>query len=245
MANPVLNENTFLEQNYTQYAMSDTMTKNGVMTKSAGLLFLTVVVAACTWYKALSMPQILGPLALVGTICGFITGLILAFNRRHAQYLAPLYAVFEGLVIGAVSLLFEKEYSGIVYQSVVGTFAVLFTMLAMYSSRIIVVTDKLRSTIIAATVSIAVVYLVSFILFLFGINVPFINDASPIGIGISLIVLCVAAFNFLLDFDNIERGINANAPKYYEWYCSFGLLVTLIWVYWEILRLLSKLRRSR
>ena len=119
----------------------------------------------------------------------------------------------------------------------------MFTMLALYMSRVISVTDKLRSIIFASTTAIAVIYLISFVLSFFGISIPFINDATPIGIGISILVIVIAAFNLLLDFDIIERGTASFAPKYFEWYCSFGLLVTLVWLYIEVLRLLSKLQR--
>ena len=244
MANPILNENTFSE-NYTQNGISEVMTKNGVVTKSLILFVVLVIASAMSWYKALSAPSTAGILMSVGIIGGFISVLVLAFKRQLAAYIAPLYAVFEGLALGALSCYFEAQFPGIVYQAILATFAVFFTLLALYASRVIVVTDKVRGVIFSATLAIFLFYLVSFILSLFKVYVPYINQPNAIGIGFSVFVTIIASANFLIDFDNIERGINYMAPKYFEWYCSFGLLVTFVWVYIEILKLLSLLARRR
>ncbi|MCR4880476.1 MAG: Bax inhibitor-1/YccA family protein [bacterium] len=245
MANPILNENTFVSEEYSQYGMTNVMTKEGVITKTTGLLLLTVVASAMAWFKAISAPEAMMPIFMVGIIGGFITAMIISFKRNLAQYLAPVYAILEGLAIGGISCLMEAQFPGIVYQAVLGTFAVFFTVLALYASRIIVVTEKVRGVIFSATLAVMLVYLVSFILSFFGIRVPFINDVSVVGILISVIITFIAASNFLLDFDFIERGINNYAPKQFEWYASFGLMVTLIWVYIEVLKLLAKFSRRR
>ena len=245
MANPILNENTFVNENYTQYGMTETMTKTGVITKTAGLLALVTISAAMSWFKAITSPESMMPIFYVGILGAFITAIVLSFKRTLAHILAPLYAILEGLAIGGISCLLEAQFPGIVYQAVVGTFAVFFTVLALYASGVIVVTAKVRGVIFSATLAVALIYLVSFFLSLFGIRVPFLYEANGIGIAISVVVTIIAASNFLIDFDNIEQGINNYAPKYYEWYSSFGLLVTLIWVYIEILKLLSKFYRRR
>ena len=244
MANPILNENTFMEGNYTQIG-TEVMTKEGVITKTTGLLLLTTAVAAMAWFKVVSSPEAVMPLCLVGIIGALITKVAVAFKRNLAHYLAPLYALFEGLAIGTISCLMEAQFPGIVYQAVIGTFAVFFTVLALYASRIIVVTQKVRGVIMAATVAVLIVYLGSFLLSLAGVKVPFMYDSSVLGIGLSIVVIIIAASNFLIDFDNIEKGINHMAPKYYEWYSSFGLLVTLLWVYIEILKILARFARRR
>lgn len=245
MANPILNENTFVGENYTQYGMTEVMTKNGVIAKTATLFGIMLIASALSWYKAVTAPAFAGMMMTVGAFGGLVVAIILAFKRELAGYLTPLYAVLEGLFVGAFSCYFEAEFPGIVYQAVLGTFAVLFSVLALYASRVIVVTERLRGIIFSATLAILIVYLVAFVLFLFGIAVPFLHQPNLIGIGISVFIIIVAAANFLLDFDNIERGINNMAPKYYEWYCSFGVLVTLVWVYLEILRLLAMIARRR
>ena len=225
--------------------MADVMTKEGVITKTTGLLLLTVVAAAMSWFKAVSAPEAIMPIMWVGIIGGFITAMIISFKRNLAQYLSPVYAILEGLAIGGISCFMEAQFPGIVYQAVLGTFAVFFTVLGLYAGRIIVVTEKVRGVIFSATLAVLLIYLASFLLSFFGVRVPFINDVSVIGIVISIIITLIAAANFLLDFDFIERGINNYAPKQFEWYASFGLMVTLIWVYIEILKLLAKFSRRR
>jgi uncharacterized YccA/Bax inhibitor family protein len=176
-----------------------------------------------------------------GAIGGLITALITTFSPRRAAMTAPIYAVFEGLFLGAVSAMFEAMYPGLVMRAVSLTFGVFFIMLLLYRSGTIRATEKFKTVIFAATGGIALVYLGSFIAGLFGVNVSFLHGNSMLSIGISLFVVVVAALNLILDFDMITQGTNARAPKYMEWYGAFGLMVTLIWLYLEMLRLLSKL----
>ncbi len=242
MANPALNNQIFENQSFI--AENNVMTINGTMLKSMFLLLLVFISGAYSWslYTTGNMPLVQA-FTMGGFIAGFILSMIIIFARKTAPFLSPIYAIAEGLALGGISAMFNASMPGIVFQAVVGSLAVMFVMLALYMSKVISVTDKLRSVIIASTGAIAIVYLISFILSFFGKSVPFINDATPIGIGISIFVIIVAAFNLLLDFDIIERGAASLAPKYFEWYCSFGLLVTLVWLYIEVLKLLSKLQR--
>ena len=155
---------------------------------------------------------------------------------------APIYAVIEGMILGSISAIFEKNYPGIVIQAVGLTFGVLFCLLMVYKSRLIKVTDNFRLGVVAATGGIALFYFISLALGFFGMRIPFIHESGPLGIGFSLFVVVIASLNLVLDFDFIEKGAEAGAPKFMEWYGAFGLLVTLVWLYIEILRLLSKLR---
>jgi len=183
------------------------------------------------------MPWMLGGL-IAGTVLAFIT----IFAERFAGVTAPLYAVCEGLFLAGISLVFESQYPGIAPQAVALTFGVFVVMLGVYRSGLIKVTDKFRMGVVAATGGIALIYLVSIVLGLFGVNMPLIHSSGMFGILFSLFVVGIASLNLVLDFDFIERGAQAGAPKYMEWYGAFGLLVTLVWLYLEILRLLSKLR---
>jgi uncharacterized YccA/Bax inhibitor family protein len=177
-------------------------------------------------------------------IGGFITAMITIFRPTSSPITAPIYAVLEGMFLGGISAFFEGMYPGIAIQAVSLTLAVLGVMLFLYKARIIKVTEKLRGGIIAATGAIAVVYLVSWVLSMFNIYLPMIHSSGLMGIGFSLFVVGLAAFNLLLDFDFIEKGARNGAPKYMEWFSAFGLMMTLIWLYLEILRLLSKLNRD-
>ena len=173
----------------------------------------------------------------------FILALVIAFTRN--KYLVPVYAVCEGFALGGISASMEASYPGIVSQAVAGTFAAFFSMLILYRARVIKCTDKFRSVLFISTLSIAIVYLINWIGGFFGYAVPFINSSSNIGIAVSAIVVVVAAFNLIVDFDFIERGAQRMLPKDYEWYGAFGLMVTLVWLYLEILRLLAKLQDRR
>ena len=245
MANPALNENAFENENSRYLDSSSAMTINGTALKGIFLLLIVIFGASISWGKfAVGDMNFVQAMMTVGIIVGLILAFVIIFFKKMAPYLSPLYALAEGLALGGISAMANAAYPGVVFQAFLGTFAVLFTMLALFMSRVIKVTEKLRAMILISTGAIALVYLVTFILSFFKIQVPFIFDSSPIGIGISLLVIVVAAFNLLLDFDIIEKGVAACAPKYFEWYCSFGLLVTLVWLYIEILRLLSKLRSN-
>jgi uncharacterized YccA/Bax inhibitor family protein len=187
------------------------------------------------------MPSGIMVWTMVGAIGGFITALITTFSPRRAAMTAPIYAVFEGLFLGAISAMFEAMYPGLVMRAVSLTFGVFFIMLLLYRSGTIRATEKFRTVIFAATGGIALVYLVSFIAGMFGANLGFMYGNGLVGIGFSLFVVVIAALNLILDFDMITQGANSYAPKYMEWYGAFGLMVTLIWLYLEMLRLLSKL----
>jgi len=170
-------------------------------------------------------------------------GILSAFKPMWARVLGPVYALAMGMALGAISKVYDTQFEGIVLQAVMGTFAVLGVMLFLHATRILKVTDKFRRIVVYATGAIAVVYLASLVMHLFGGEMPYLHDTGPIGIGISLVVIVVAAFNLSLDFDFIERASNARAPKAMEWAGALGLVMTLVWLYLEILRLLSKLQQ--
>jgi uncharacterized YccA/Bax inhibitor family protein len=185
------------------------------------------------------------PLAALGAIGGLVVALVTVFKKEWSPVTAPLYALLEGLVLGSISAIFEVRFPGLPIQAVSLTFGVLVVLLLAYRSGLIPVTDKFRIGIVAATGGIALFYFAQFILGFFGIHFTTVNSSSPIGIGFSVIIVIVASLNLVLDFDFIERGARAGAPKYMEWYGAFGLMVTLIWLYFEMLRLLAKLRDRR
>lgn len=214
------------------------MTFDGALGKTAILLVICVTAGAFSW----ASPDLHMPFLVVGILGGFITAMVAMFKSAWSPVLAPTYAVLEGLALGAISYLMERAYHGIVLNAVLLTFGVLALMLVLFTSRTIRVTPGLRTGVIAATGAIVLVYLVDIVLRMFGIHMPFIHENGMIGIGISLLIVGVAAFNLLLDFDLIEKSIRAQAPKYMEWYCGLSLLITLVWLYLEMLRLLSKLQ---
>ncbi|WP_167617765.1 Bax inhibitor-1/YccA family membrane protein [Maribellus sediminis] len=245
-SNPVFKERVFAKD-YT--TASDVMTVNGTMNKTALLLLLVVAGAVFTWNKffevAAGNPEAaasaVAPWLLVGGIGGFITVLVTVFRPQSSGISAPIYAIFEGLLLGGISAILELQYAGIVMRAVALTLAVFAAMLFLYRSGIIKVTNKLMMGIFAATAGIALVYFVSFIAGMFGANLGFLYGNSNFSIGFSLVVVAIAALNLVLDFAFIERASDSGAPKYMEWYGAFGLMVTLVWLYLEILRLLSKL----
>ena len=238
MSNPILNEK-FAEQ--SRVLEGEPMTVNGTIQVTAFLAILLVAAAAFVWSR---MTMGYTDLALMltggGAIVGFILALIICFTRT--KFLIPVYAVCEGLFLGGISATFEASYPGIVSQAVAGTFAALFAMLILYRTNMIRCTDKFRSVVFVATGSIATVYLINFIGSFFHMHVPMINAATPAGIAISAVICVIAALNLIIDFDFIERGSQMMLPKDMEWYGAFGLMVTLVWLYLEILRLLAKLQ---
>lgn len=240
MSNPILNDN-FLEAERVLDAQP--MTVNGAINKTLILLALVLVPAAYTWSLVFQgFMDKASMLCIGGAVAGFIVALILAFTRKAANILAPLYAVCEGFFVGGISAFFEASYAGLVIQAVAATFGAMLSMLLLYKSRVIVCTDKFRAVIFTATLSIAIIYLIQIIASFFGRGIPQIFTASPIGIVFSIIVVVIAALNLIVDFDFIEQGANRMLPKEYEWYGAFGLMVTLVWLYIEMLRLLAKLR---
>jgi len=245
-ANPALNDNAFAGLARAS-APGQAMTIQGTVNKSFVLLLLLLLSATFTWRSFLTTqnPGVLMPWLLVGGIGGFIVALITVFKKAWSPVLAPLYALLEGLVLGGISSLFEARYPGIVIQAVGLTFGTLFGLLMAYKSGLIRATENFKLGVVAATGGIALFYLVTMVLGFFNIRIPYIHESGLIGIGFSLFVVVIAALNLVLDFDFIEQGAAAGAPQYMEWYGAFGLMVTLIWLYMEILRLLSKMRGRR
>ncbi|UOV06876.1 Bax inhibitor-1/YccA family protein [Pseudoxanthomonas sp. F37] len=250
--NPALKESTFLDLGSGTVVSRDAgaMTLNGTVNKTGILLLLSVLTAAFAWTQSV----VTGPdgtamvapgvtvYALGGAIGGFILALVTVFKKTWSPITAPLYALVEGFFLGAISAVFELKYPGIVFQAVLLTFGTLGALLAAYRSGLIRATENFKLGVVAATGGIALVYLVSMGLRLFGKDIPLIHESGLVGIGFSLFVVVIAALNLVLDFDFIESGVEAGAPKYMEWYGAFGLMVTLVWLYIEFLRLLAKLQ---
>jgi uncharacterized YccA/Bax inhibitor family protein len=241
-ANPALNAKTFT--GLAHVTDSRTMTIQGTVNKTALLLLLVLFSSSWTWnlYFSTSDPAVVVPWVLGGLISGFIVALVTVFKKQWAMLTAPIYALLEGLALGGISAIFEARFPGIVIQAVGLTFGTLFCLLMAYKSGMIKVTENFKLGVVSATGAIALFYVVSFLLSMFGIPIPFIHGSGVIGIGFSLFVVAIAALNLVLDFDFIENGAARGVPQYMEWYAAFGLIVTLIWLYIEILRLLSKLR---
>ena len=240
--NPALTAKTFTRDR----AASDTdrMTLQGTVNKTAMSLAILIIAAAYVWNRGLADPNI--GLWIGGSLlAGFVVALVTTFKPVWAPYTTPVYAVLEGAALGGISLGFEARYPGIVSQAVFLTFGTLGALLVAYRSGWIRATENFKLGIFAATGGIALMYLLSFVLGFFGISVPLIHSSGTFGILFSVFVVVVAALNLVLDFDFIEQGANRGAPKYMEWYGAFGLLVTLVWLYLEILRLLSKLQSRR
>ena len=251
-SNPVFGKSVF---NKVQAGVqTDVMTIEGTINKT-GLMFLILAFAAAfTWRKffgvfdygsAEGAFSIIAPWMIGGGIGGFIIAMITVFTPRYSNITAPIYAVFEGLFLGGISAFFEAQYPGLVVRAVALTFGVFLVMLFLFRSGKIRATGKFRMGVLAATGGIALIYFVSFIASFFGANFNFLYGNGMMGIGFSLVVVTIAALNLILDFDFIQRGADARAPKIMEWYGAFGLMVTLVWLYIEILRLLSKLASRR
>ena len=220
------------------------MTFDGVMGKTGILLLCVLLPAAYVWYLFFGAGYTqVGWWIIIGIGGGLVTALITMFKPQWAGFSAPLYGVFQGFALGGISAVSEAVYPGIVVPAVALTFGVLGVMVLLYATRIIKVTQKLRMGITAAVGAVMFVYLFTILFSLFGVRIPFVFEGGPIGILFSVFVVGLAAMSLLLDFDRIEWGVANGAPKYMEWYAAFGLMVTLIWLYIEILRLLGKTRR--
>ena len=243
-SNPVMNEKTFGGQYRRDLGInSTTMTVNGTINKAAILLLLLVAGAVYPWYAVKNNPEMpILAMVLVGGIGGFIFALITSFKPNFSPYTAPAYAILEGIFLGAISAMYDLQFKGIALQAMMLTVAVLFLMLFLYRMQIIKVTEKFKLVVVCATGAIMLLYLVSMVLGFFSISIPFMHGSGWISIGLSLVIVVVAALNLALDFDLIENGANSGAPKHMEWYGGFALLVTLVWLYLEMLRLLSKLK---
>ena len=238
-SNPVLNTKAF---NKAASALADTevMTVKGTVQKTMLLALLVLVSAMWSWSNPVSMWM------MIGGIGGFIAALVTIFKPTAAPISVPIYAVLEGLFLGGVSYLISSQYGqgGIVMQAITLTIGVLFLMLFLYTSGIIKVTEKLKMGIFAATGAIALMYFINFVMSFFGAAFFSLADTSMMAIGINLLIVGVAAFNLLLDFDFIDKAAASRAPKSMEWYGAFGLMVTLVWLYIELLKLLSRLNRD-
>ena len=248
--NPALRADTFLDAGSGALVRGDagTMSLNGTVNKTALLLVVTLAGALFSWSQfsaalAAGNPGAAMPWVWGGAIGGFVVALVTIFKKEWSPFTAPLYAALEGLFLGAVSAMFELRYPGIVLQAVGLTFGTLAALLLAYRSGLIKATENFKLGVVAATGGIALLYLVQIGLQLFGFKgMGFIHDSSLVGIAFSGFVVVIAALNLVLDFDFIEQGVERGAPKYMEWYAAFGLLVTLVWLYLEMLRLLGKLQ---
>lgn len=240
MPNPIFNKMEKVSERETIIDASQVMTVNGTIQLTAILGLMLIAAAGFVWSKAmLGATDQVSALMFGGLIVGFISALIITFART--KFLVPVYAISEGLFLGGISSIFEMSYPGIVLQAVTATFAALFSMLILYRTGVIRCTDKFRSVIFIATVSIAGVYLINIIGHFFGYSVPGLHSSNTIGIAISAVITIVAALNLIMDFDFIEKGAERMLPKDYEWFGAFGLMVTIVWLYIEILKLLAKL----
>jgi uncharacterized YccA/Bax inhibitor family protein len=242
-SNPILNSSTFVN-GVNVAAATDRMTVQGTINKTGLLVLLAMASATWSWHVAATDPDAAPGLLLLGLLGGLGAAFATIFAKRWAPATAPVYAVLEGLVVGAVSQMANTASHGIAVQAVSLTFAVLAAMLVAYSTGIIRVTRRFVTVVVAATGAIMLLYLVNLGLTLFAhTRLPMLSDASPLGIGFSLVVVAIAAANLAIDFSFIESASAAGAPRYMEWYGAFGVMVTLIWLYLEILRLLSRIRR--
>ena len=248
--NPTLTQKMFDKSMSLDANMQGTMSVRGAINKFGFLMLMVIAGAAYNWHMfEQGQTNTMYILLMTGVFGGLITALAISFKPNWASYLAPLYGLLEGLFIGGISAVmnaaFAKQYPGLVMQAVGLTFGVAIAMFLLYNFRIIKATEKFKSVIIASTLGIGIFYLLTMVLRLFGVNVSFMYDSSWLSIGISLFVVAIAALNLIMDFDMIEQGAERGAPKFMEWYGAFGLLVTMVWLYLEILRLLSKLASNK
>ncbi len=243
--NPTLSEKRFKDTVLDQVVTHENaMTVRGTLNKF-GFLFLMVMGTAFYSWKEFAGGGNVQPLIWIGALGGLVVAIIIMFKKEWSPYLAPAYALLEGLFVGAISAYYNAAFAekapNLIINAVGLTFGVAIAMYLLYSFRIIKATEKFRAVIITATAGIAIFYLLTLVLRAFGIDIAFLHEGTAMGIGFSLFVVAIAALNLILDFDMIEKGAELGAPKYMEWYSSFGLLVTIVWLYLEILRLLSKL----
>ena len=237
--NPALTKKTF--EGLESDSSNATMTLDGTVNKTSLSLLILLF---CAYYTYSSQNT---SFIFLGFIGGFITALVTIFKKTLSPYSVPLYAVFQGLALGGISAIYNNMYTGIVQQAIFLTFGIFGALLFAYKTKIIEPTENFKLGVFAATGGIALVYIVSFIMSFFGSGLSVMNpqNASLMSIGFSIFVVLIAALNLVLDFDFIEQGVENSAPKYMEWYASFGLMVTLIWLYLEILRLLAKMQSRR
>jgi uncharacterized YccA/Bax inhibitor family protein len=244
-SNPTLQEKSYEGTIFQGMTGEETMTVKGTMNKFGFLVLMMIGSTVFSWsqYEKGSDPM---PLMLVGVFGGLALAIVMIFKKTWSPYLAPAYGIMEGLFVGSVSAMYNDRYPGLPTQAVALTLLVTLVMYLIYRYRIIKVTGKFRMVIVIATAAVGIFYLIQWVTFLaMGSAIgSFTNAATPLGIGFSIVVVCLAAFNLLLNFDTIEKGVEVKAAKYMEWYSAFGLLVTVVWLYLEILRLLSKFNRN-
>ena len=245
MANPVLNENVFRKENVV-YGNTSVMTVGGTATKTLLMLLMVVAGAAYTWklyYNAVN-PQSISGWMMGGLLGAFVLAMIISFKPKTAQFLAPIYAAGEGLALGGISAIFNEKFAltapNIVINAVALTMVTAIVMFTVYRSGLVKVNSRFMKVLHIALISIMVFYLGSWLVSLFGVNLTMLHNSSPLSIGISLVIVAVAAFSLLMDFEFISQASAAGAPKYMEWYGAFGLTVTLVWLYLELLKLLAK-----
>lgn len=246
--NPTLSENRFKNTVLDQVVSPENvMTVKGTLQKFGFLFLMVMGTAFYAWKEYAEGGSNVQTFIYVGAFGGLAVAILMMFKKEWAPYLAPLYALLEGLFVGAISAYYNFAFAdvapGIVINAVGLTFGTAIAMYLLYSFKIIKATEKFKSIIITATAGIAIFYLIAIVLGFFGIQIPFLHEGSALGIGFSVFVVALAALNLILDFDMIERGAELGAPKYMEWYGAFGLLVTIVWLYLEILRLLSKMSK--
>ena len=246
--NPTLSENRFKNTVLDQVVSPENvMTVKGTLQKFGFLFLMVMGTAFYAWKEYAEGGSNVQTFIYVGAFGGLAVAIVMMFKKEWAPYLAPLYALLEGLFVGAISAYYNFAFAdvapGIVINAVGLTFGTAIAMYLLYSFKIIKATEKFKSIIITATAGIAIFYLIAIVLGFFGIQIPFLHEGSALGIGFSVFVVALAALNLILDFDMIERGAELGAPKYMDWYGAFGLLVTIVWLYLEILRLLSKMSK--
>lgn len=244
-SNPALKESTFTNAGYrtSVYSASESMTLNGTLHRTFFLLCLAVGAGSITWGLAFTQPDLVIPIMILGLVGGFITALVTIFKQASAPISAPIYAIFEGLALGGISAMYNSTMPGIVVSAFALTAAVLFTLIALYRTGVVRATASFRAGLLASMGAIIFVSFGALMLSFFGVNVSAITGSGPIALGFCLFATVIAALNLVLDFDLIERGVEGGAPKYMEWYAAFGVLMTLVWLYLEMLRLLSILNR--
>jgi uncharacterized YccA/Bax inhibitor family protein len=240
--NPALQAETF--DRFAAVPQEERMTLGGTVNRTGLSLFILLIAASYIWNRGAEDPA-LPAWILVSVIAGFVVAMVTVFKKTWAPLTTPVYAALEGLALGGISVVFEANYPGIVSQAVFLTFGTLGALLMAYRSGLIKATENFKLGVVAATGGIALLYLLSFVLGFFGVSVPLIHSSGTWGILFSLFVVVIASLNLVLDFDFIEKGVERGAPKYMEWYGAFGLLITLVWLYLEILRLLAKLQSRR
>ncbi len=239
--NPALGQSVLRRIAATEKTGTSTVT--GTIIKSIILLVILMTGTAGGWRLAADANGNLGLVMFLGLFGAMAAALVTIFVPKASPFTAPVYAALEGIVLGAISQAYNTAYGGIVLQAVLLTFGVFVSTLYLYASGLVRVTEKMRSVIIIATAAVALYYVAALIAGLFGLTVPLIYDSGAFGIGFSVVVVMIAALNLLIDFDFIDRTAKSGMPKLFEWFGAFSLMVTLVWLYLEILRLLGKMRR--